>query len=217
MRRDTSEYHRLELAIASDPHDSRRVLPRVELKHRRILDAGCGAGQTLIGSSLADGVFAVGLDTDESAVALGKQLTSAVRFVVAEGESLPFADGSFDLVICRVALPYMRVAKALAEMSRVTAVDGDLWLVLHPFRMTLRELGSNLARFQVKSAFYRTWVLLNGISLHFLGRQWRWPVNHGAYETWQTSKGITRALKAAGFTHIQITRANHFVVTATKR
>src|SRR5690242_7100185 len=121
MSVDTSEYHRLELTIASDPQDPRRVLPNVETKHRRILEVGCGAGQTLIGSSLGKQVLAVGLDTDETAVALGKQLTSTVRFVVGEGESLPFADGSFDLVICRVALPYMRVAKALAEMSRVTA------------------------------------------------------------------------------------------------
>ena len=217
MRVDTSEYHRLELAIASDPGDSRRVLPRVESRHRRILDVGCGAGQTLIGSSLATGVLAVGVDTDEAAVGLGKELTSAVRFVVGEGESLPFVDGSFDLVICRVALPYMQIKRALAEMSRVTAAGGDLWLVLHPFSMTLGELGSHLAQFQLKSAIYRTWVLLNGLSLHFVGRQWRWPANHGGYETWQTSKAISRALTAAGFDHLQITRNNHFVVTATKR
>ena len=192
------------------------MLPNVETKHRRILDVGCGAGQTLIGSSLGSEVFAVGLDTDESAIALGKQLTTTVRFVVGEGESLPFTAGSFDLVICRVALPYMHIAKALAEMSRVTAAGGDLWLVLHPFSMTLRELGSNLARLQLKSAVYRTWVLLNGLSLQFFGQQRRWPSNHGGYETWQTSKAITRALHAAGFTQIQITRTNHFVVTAVK-
>jgi len=217
MRVNTSEYHRLELAIASDPSDSRCVLPQVEPRHRRVLDIGCGAGQTLIGSGLEDEVFAVGLDTDESAVTLGKQLTSTVRFVVGEGESLPFADGSFDLMICRVALPYMHVARALAEMSRVTAAGGDLWLVLHPFSMTLRELGSSLVRFQLKSALFRTWVLLNGLSLHLLDRQWRWPLNHAGYETWQTNKSITRALCAAGFDHIQISRNNHFVVMATKR
>jgi ubiquinone/menaquinone biosynthesis C-methylase UbiE len=216
MRVNTSEYHRLELAIASDPHDSRRVLPRVEAKHRRILDVGCGAGQTLLGCKLTDGVFAVGLDTDESAIALGKQLTTAIQFVSGAGESLPFADGSFDLVICRVALPYMHVARALSEMARVLAANGDLWLVLHPISMTARELRTNIVQLQLKSGLFRTWVLLNGLALHVSGRQWRWPSNYGGYETCQTNKGMTRALRAAGFDHIQITRDSHFVVTATK-
>jgi ubiquinone/menaquinone biosynthesis C-methylase UbiE len=213
---DSSEYHRLELSIAANPDDKRRVIPRVEARHRRILDVGCGAGQTLMGCNLNDGVFAVGLDTDESAIALGKQLTKSIHFVVGEGAMLPFADGCFDLVICRVALPYMHVARALSEMSRVSVVGGDLWLVLHPFEMTVRELGANIARLQFKAGLYRTWVLVNGLALHALGRQWCSPSGAGGYETWQTNKGMTRALRAAGFERIQITRASHFVITATK-
>ena len=214
MGTDTSEYHRLELSIAADPNDSRRVMPRVESGHRRILDVGCGAGQTLIGCDLSDGVLAVGIDTDVSALTLGKQFTNAVQFVIGEGESLPFADGSFDLAICRVALPYMHVARALSEMCRVTAAAGDLWLVLHPLSMTVQELGANVGRLQLKASLYRAWVLLNGLALHVAGKQWRW--RSGSYETWQTSSGITRALAAAGYAEIKITRDNHFVVTATK-
>ena len=71
MRNDSSNYHRLELSIATDPNDSRRVMPRVESRHRRILDIGCGAGQTLIGSNLSDNVMAVGVDVDHAALALG--------------------------------------------------------------------------------------------------------------------------------------------------
>jgi ubiquinone/menaquinone biosynthesis C-methylase UbiE len=216
MQADTSEYHRLELSIAVDPHDSRRILPRVEARHRRILDVGCGAGQTLIGCNLEEDVLAVGLDTDVAALGLGKQFTTTVRFVIGEGESLPFADGSFDLVICRVALPYMHVARALKEMCRVTAADGDLWLVLHPLSMTVKELGANIAHLQIKAGLYRTWVLLNGLALHVVGTQWRWPSGSRGYETWQTNKAATRALRAAGYDRIQITRDNHFVVTAMK-
>ena len=215
MGRNTSEYHRLELAIAADPDDKRRVIPPLETRHRRILDVGCGAGQTLLGCNLAEDVFAVGLDTDDSAIALGKQLSTAIHFVIGEGAALPFAGSSFDFVICRVALPYMHVAQALSEMSRVLAAGGNLWLVLHPFSMTARELGANVARLQLKAGVYRTWVMVNGLALHVLGRQWRWPQS-GGYETWQTNKGMTRALRAAGFEQIEITRDNHFVVTATK-
>src|SRR5690349_10284812 len=163
MPTDTSKYHRLELAIASDPHDTRRVMPRVEERHRRILDVGCGAGQTLIGCQLKNGVLAVGLDTDSSALALGREFTKTVQFVMGEGEALPFGDASFDLVICRVALPYMHVEKALSEMARVLAAGGDVWLVLHPFSMTTRELRANVARLQLKAGLYRAWVLLNGL------------------------------------------------------
>ena len=217
MLKDGSDYHRLELSIATDPNDARRVMPVVEARHRRILDIGCGAGQTLIGSKLSDSVLAVGVDPDHSALRFGKQLTPNVHFVNGRGEALPFEHEAFDLVICRVSLPYMHVARALSEISRVTDVGGDLWLVLHPFSMTAKELGTSLARFQVKASLYRLWVLLNGLSLNTVGRQWHWPGNPDRFETWQANTGITRALIAAGFGQIRIDRANHFVVTATKR
>ena len=216
MFSEASDYHRLELSIATNPQDSRRIMPQVDPRHRRILDVGCGAAQTLIGCSLAEGVFAVGVDVDYSALALGKEFTASVDFVLSRGESLPFKDESFDLVISRVALPYMHIATALSEFARVTAAGGDLWLVLHPFSMTIKELGTNLAGFQLKSGLYRTWVLLNGIALHFLGAQFPWPSNPPRYETYQTNKQMRRALRAAGFDQIRISRENHFVVTARK-
>jgi ubiquinone/menaquinone biosynthesis C-methylase UbiE len=41
--------------------------------------------------------------------------------VVARGEDLPFADDSFDVVVCRVAAHHFEdVAKAVAEMARVS-------------------------------------------------------------------------------------------------
>jgi predicted methyltransferase len=89
--------------------------------------------------------------------------------------------------------------------------------VLHPFSMTAKEFGTNLAHLRVKAGLYRLWVLLNGLALNTAGRQWHWPGNPDRYETWQTNTGITRALVAAGFNQIRIDRENHFVVTATKR
>jgi ubiquinone/menaquinone biosynthesis C-methylase UbiE len=216
MSSDISDYHRLELSIATDPNDSRRVMPVVGEGHRRILDIGCGAGQTLIGSNLRDDVFAVGLDPDHAALAMGSQLSTAIHFVNARGESLPFRNGSFDLVICRVSLPYMHIATALAEMARVTAPGGDLWLVLHPFSMTAKELGTNVTHLQLKAGLYRFWVLINGLTLNTLGTQMHWPGNPNRYETWQTSGAIKRALLAAGFDRVQVHRENHFVVTARR-
>lgn len=211
-----SEYHRLELAIATDPADSRRIMPQIEARHRRILDVGCGAGQTLIGADLAENVLAVGLDSDNSALLLGKEFTSTVNFVLGQGESLPFRNESFDLVLCRVALPYMHIATALSEMARVTTQGGDLWLVLHPFSMTVNELVANLIQFQLKASLYRLWVLINGLTLNTVGTQMHWPGNSNRHETWQTSGGMKRALLAAGFNQIRVSRDKHFVVTARR-
>jgi ubiquinone/menaquinone biosynthesis C-methylase UbiE len=216
MIKDSAEYHRLELAIAKDPGDPRRAMPNIDQRHRRILDVGCGAGQTLAACNLSTSVFAVGVDVDSSALSLGRQMCATIRFVNAQGESLPFRNSSFDLIICRVALPYMHVARAVSEMSRVLSVGGDIWLVLHPFNMTVKELRTNIGRFQVKAALYRSWVLVNGLALHALGRQWSWPAKQPRYESWQTAGGVKRALLAAGFDQISTTRGNHFVVTATK-
>ena len=190
-------------------------MPHLEETDRRILDVGCGAGQTLIASAPVSEVLAVGVDSDHAALQLGTQLTNAVCFVSARGEALPFIKESFDLVISRVALPYMNVSIALNEMCRVLRAGGRLWLVLHPFDQTLKDLISNLLRIELKAALYRVWVLSSGITLHLFGKQWAW-IKPGHYESFQTSAAVRRLLVAAGFERIEITRGQHFVVTAIK-
>src|SRR5690242_7824889 len=179
MSKESLEYHRLEFSIAANPDDPRRILPEVSARHRRILDVGCGAGQTLLASNLGEAVVAVGVDLDHSALVYGRQQPTKIHFVRSKGEALPFANNSFDLVICRVALPYMHVKVALSEMARVLDKGGDLWLVLHPFTMTAKELSENIQRRQLKAAVYRLWVLLNGFSLHVFDKQWQWLFHSG--------------------------------------
>ena len=191
-------------------------MPSVDASHRKILDVGCGAGQTLIGCALSPEVFAVGLDLDESALAFGRGLNRGINFVRASGEELPFHRESFDLVISRVALPYMQINKGLAEMFRVLRADGDLWIVLHPLSGTLSELMSEARQLHLKGFLFRSWVLLNGLSFNVFGRQYAWPIDRNRRETWQGNRRMTRVLLAAGFSDIQITRNKHFVITARK-
>lgn len=212
----TREYHLRELEIARSPGDPRHVMPEVLPKHRRILDVGCGAGQTLIASALQPDNQAVGIDIDQEALALGAELTNQVRFVAGSAETLPFADAAFDLVIARVALPLTFVPAAVAEIGRVVAPGGDVWLVLHSFERTLELLAENLRRGQPKRAIYRSYVLANGSLYHVTGRMVAFP-STGRYETFQTDRSISRELQRAGFDAIRTTRATHYVVTATKR
>jgi len=216
MPKDTLDYHRLEFSIAVNPDDPRRILPDVSARHRRILDVGCGAGQTLIASNLHEAVFAVGIDLDHSALVYGRQQTTNVHFIQSKGEALPFANDSFDLVICRVALPYMHVDRALHEMFRVLDEQGELWLVLHSLSMTARELLDNLRQLNPKATIYRLWVLGNGLSLHLFGKQWRWPLHPKRYESWQTAARTKRILLSIGFENVGVNRGDHFVVTARK-
>jgi ubiquinone/menaquinone biosynthesis C-methylase UbiE len=216
MSKGSLDYHRLELSIAANPDDPRRILPAVSARHRRILDVGCGAGQTLIASNLEEAVLAVGADLDYSALAYGRQQATNINFVRAAGEALPFRNASFDLVICRVALPYMHVERALREMFRVLDETGELWLVLHPLSMTATELFANLRQLNSKATIYRLWVLGNGLTLHLFGKQWRWPLHPKRYESWQSAARTRRMLLTAGFHDVNVNRDNHFVITARK-
>lgn len=217
MPKNTLDYHRLELSIATNPDDPRRMLPDVSASHCRILDVGCGAGQTLIASNLRQAVFAVGVDLDHSALVYGRQQTTNVRFVQSAGEDLPFVNNSFDLVICRVALPYMQVKRAIEEMFRVLDERGELWLVLHPLSMTAGELRDSLRQLNPKAAIYRLWVLGNGFLLHFFGKQCRWPLHPNRYESWQSSERMERILFSVGFEDMNVNLGKHFVVTARKK
>jgi SAM-dependent methyltransferase len=96
----------------------------------RVLDVGCGAGQTLrfLGSPAPS--LRVGLDNDLDVVALGHRLAAGegqeIIFFRGSGERLPFRDGQFTHVICRVALNYMHQASVIRQMARVLQPGGFL-------------------------------------------------------------------------------------------
>lgn len=198
-------YHLAELAIASDPRHPGHVNPPIP-RGARVLDVGCGAGQTLIAA--ASDNPAVGVDLDLGALALGRKLAPDIGFVRAAGEALPFAPASFDLVVSRVALPYMHVPTVLAELRRVLRPGGGLWATLHPFAVPRRAL----ARANLRGKLYHLYVMANGLLFHLTGRQCRFP--GGRCESFQTRPAIRRALARAGFEEIETPRGAHFVVTA---
>ena len=213
--RDFEQYHLLELQIACNPADSRRVMPKIGPQHRRILDVGCGAGQTLIASGLAADVTAIGIDCNATALALGRRLDKRIRFVCARGEALPLPSDHFDLVISRVSLPYMRRRAALAEMARVLVPGGDAWLVLHPPERLKRQLRSDVRRGDFRQALHRLYVLGNGAIASFTGREFPSPVS-GRYESFQTEDGIRRSLESLGFVDVTVERKAFFIVRARK-
>ena len=87
---------------------------------RRLLDVGCGTGLRLrnCGAALAIGV-------DASAEMLAEANLRTVT--AADARALPFAQGTFDLIWCRLMMGYLPDLKpAYAEMARVCQSQGQI-------------------------------------------------------------------------------------------
>ena len=198
------QYHLSELKIALDPTSPNHILPPRLLTPGRVLDVGCGAGQTLL--AVYPNRVTFGLDVDFDALQFGTTITNNVRFVCAKAEAMPYRSEEFNYVIARVSLAYTDISASLREIKRVLKPGGQIWMVLHTFSIA-REGRRN----DWKGKIFLAYVALNSAVFHLVQRQFSFC---GRYESFQTERGITRALRRAGFEEIAITRGDHFVVTA---
>lgn len=94
-----------------------------------VLDLGCGVGHTL--RKVAPKVrLAIGADAtvgmlEGARTLMSRENIANVALVVTTAESLPFIDGSFDGVTCRLAAHHFAdVTKAFAEIARVLRPGG---------------------------------------------------------------------------------------------
>jgi len=94
----------------------------------RILDIATGPG-VVAAHAAARGAIATGVDISSRMVALAAELSPACTFREADVESLPFADGSFDAVLCAFGIGHFpRAEVAVAECVRVLVSGGQLVL-----------------------------------------------------------------------------------------
>ncbi|MBS0431176.1 MAG: class I SAM-dependent methyltransferase [Proteobacteria bacterium] len=210
------EYHLQELAAALDPASPAHALPEFCPTDRAILDIGCGIGQSLIVSGNDPGCLRVGIDVDRKSLDYGHRHYPQISHVVASAEALPFADGAFDLVMSRVALPYTDLRLSLPEIARVLAVKGRTWLSLHSFGMTWRHLKRSAGKGAWKDVLFRFYVIANGVGLHWFGTQLRFPSKHHC-ESFQTTARMRRSLDRLGLVDVVVKRDRHFICTARKR
>jgi SAM-dependent methyltransferase len=201
-------YVRAEWALLSnDPARGDAALDAVTgLCIARVLDIGCGAGQELRPFLRDRQVLGVGLDISPEVGRAGRQLfaseqpESHVTFVRAAAERLPFEASRFDLVICRLALPYTDNATALGEIARVLRPGGALLLKIHHAKYYLLKLREALATRHLKSAIHACRVLFAGCMYHLTGSQPRGRLTGG--ETFQTMWLLRRELRRRGL-HVQ--------------
>jgi ubiquinone/menaquinone biosynthesis C-methylase UbiE len=96
-----------------------------EVRNRRILDVGCGTGH--FSQSLGQDNLLVGIDVSLDMAVYARR--KGLHTVQSSGKKLPFADGSFALVIANNVIQSFRDgAPLVAELARVAEPGGRIIL-----------------------------------------------------------------------------------------
>ncbi len=111
-----------------------------------VLELGCNVGgSSVVLAALGARVSAVDIDPVMPPIAIANLerhcLAGAISLVHAGG-SLPFADGSFDLILANSVLEYIEpadLAVTIAELHRVLKPGGSLFICGTASRLALRE------------------------------------------------------------------------------
>jgi SAM-dependent methyltransferase len=129
----------------SDEERISRLVSAAQLTgNERVLDIATGPGY--IAEAFARSAREViGIDLTEAMLAIARERTALrrvanVSFQIADAQHLPFADGYFDVVVCRFAIHHLEnPLTVVREMIRVCRVNGtvlveDLFASEHPAR-----------------------------------------------------------------------------------
>jgi SAM-dependent methyltransferase len=166
----------------------------------RVLDVGSGDGHQLLRLLQANrqGVSLYGLDL--SRVLVGKSVAAfrnepqPPRIVWASAERMPFADASFDRIVCQGSLDHFGDAAVfMAESARLLAPGGQLIIALQNF---------DSASCRISRALYRLRGVLRMNRADPSGAArpyWQIPHNH-------TFKGNARVMRRLGERHLQLAR-----------
>ena len=116
-----------------------------DLGGKRVLDIGCGLGGKTVAYAEAR-ARVTGVDLSEKNIAQCSAFARArgveAAFAAGDAERLPFAGGSFDVVIANDSLEHFANPEgALRELARVLAPGGSIFLFFTPWKS---PLGSHL-------------------------------------------------------------------------
>jgi SAM-dependent methyltransferase len=134
----------------TDEERIRRLVAAARLTgSERVLDIATGPGY--IAEAFA-GIAreVIGVDLTEAMLAIARERTKErgvlnVSFRAADAENLPFENGAFDVIVCRLALHHLlKPLDVLREMTRVCRAGGtvlveDIYASEHPERAAFQD------------------------------------------------------------------------------
>jgi len=128
VRRFSADY--LERTREGMWADSQAALVDLDLSNRTcILDVGCGTGELtrVLASEANADAKVVGCDVDTALLAVAREHTPVVA---GDACRLPFADDSFDLVVCQALL--INLPDPVAALREFVRVSSDLVAAIEP-------------------------------------------------------------------------------------
>ncbi|MGI8836176.1 MAG: class I SAM-dependent methyltransferase [Pyrinomonadaceae bacterium] len=173
-----------------------------DLVVEQVLDVGCGGGQELLPFLARTSALGIGVDIVQDTGRAGRELFSTrgeqarVSFVRAAAEALPFPTSSFDVVVCRLALPYTENDRALEEMGRVLRPNGIVLLKIQRATFYLEKIKHGVRTADPRCVVHALRVLASGIMYHVTSRQPRTQLTGG--ETFQSRGLLQRKLAPLG-------------------
>ena len=136
-----ADWWQREFTDGVDPEYTEQILPLVvewTAGHERVLEVGTGEGQVARAVVAANGGSVVGVDPTVNQIVEARRRGSGPQYARSGAEALPFADASFDAVVCCLVFEHIDdVDGALAEVSRVLRPGGRFVFCLnHPLLQT---------------------------------------------------------------------------------
>jgi SAM-dependent methyltransferase len=142
LERERDEHDRLARALhpASMAPEPPGPLERALLDlarpgpHARVLDLGCGSGDLTL-ELVRSGAAVMALDVSQGMLDVARERVAlfcpgaAATFIARPAEATGLADASVDLVVGRFILHHLDVARAAAELARITAPGGRVVLI----------------------------------------------------------------------------------------
>lgn len=173
------EYADLLANSYADDASDRNMLAEAakDVSITRVLDIGCGLGQDLVPFAKNGARICVGIDIgNELGVVANEfvrklEVVDNIQFARSRGETLPFGNESFDVVICRLALPYMNNKLVIAEVARVLRPGGVFLLKTHTIAFYFGILKRRFLSFSLRQYAYPIICLIGGVWHLFTGKQ----------------------------------------------